>query len=175
MRHICYFEMPQREFNNFQVVNTCSLGPDHRDAIETGWKKSRKIPQCRNEINQTPSAEVKNRTVCSAFHQWYLRVHVVYPCRVCFQSHGGVPSRVASCRRSRVLRFVVSIYTSHLQGHTPVFSWVSIPGYSLCFFPLCCICRRFIQENSSSSCTVFISTIALKIPTSILLLHSSWL
>lgn len=27
------------------------------------------------------------------------------------------------------------IYTSHLQGHTPVFSWDFILGYSLCFFP----------------------------------------
>lgn len=77
---------------------------------------------------------MKNLSVRSASHQRYLRVHVVYPCRVCFQSHGGVPSRVAVCRRSRVLRF--SIHTSHLQGtHTPVFSWVFIRGYSLCFFP----------------------------------------
>lgn len=78
---------------------------------------------------------MKNLSARSASHQRYLRVHVVYPRRVCFQSHGGVPSRVPLCRRSHVLRFVVSIHTSHLHGHTPVFSWVFIPGYSLCFFP----------------------------------------
>lgn len=121
MRHICYSEMPQREFNNFKVANTCSLGPEHRDAIETGRKKSRKIPQCRNEINQTPSADVKNLSVLSASHQRYLRVDVVYPCRVCFQTQQRVPSRVALCRRSRVLCFVVSIRTSHLQGNTSSF------------------------------------------------------
>lgn len=52
MRRIFHCETPQREFNNFKVATACSLGPWAPGCHRNRTERCRKIPQCRNEINQ---------------------------------------------------------------------------------------------------------------------------